>query len=389
MKFWKFAITASIILIISMDHVIAKSGKGGGKPGGEDPPPAIVSCADKGSAFPAFAYTKLQQGRKGSSGYDFFLSNADADCAVLIHTSEYKGNDLEFSYSQNGNDGVLIWRQDNNEYAGRKDADKNFDRIKMIRFQTSAKEVTSLPLTSTTVAVTTADHNSFRYIDLSADGNRIAVSVGNNDAGGNTINSIREIDVFGCSSNCAISSALYSHDEFLFLGLSYSSFGDRIYYSSKFRNSSTDVLAGQNYLAFIEKSGISWTSPRYITIEGNGLHGDVGYFRLPDVAITDLGDGPTEVLAFGFSTALVSTLTLQIIDVGTCSAIGSGDCLSSGESSIVETIADGRKPSFDNKFSVNSVFYTEASSNSNIKEYNLMTDNAAVLVSGFQADSGY
>jgi hypothetical protein len=365
------------------------NGGGGGKPGGEDPPPEVTSCADKTSFFPAFAYTAQKLNSKGIYGYDFYLSNADGDCAIKIHTSDYQGNDLEFSYSQNGNDGVLIWRQDNNEYAGRKDVDAQYDRIKMIRFQTSAIEVTaSLPLASTTVAVTTANHNSFRYIDLSADGNKIAVSVGNNDAGGETVNSISEIDVSSCFSNCSLSAPLLTSTESLTNGLGYSPFMDRIYYTGKYRDNSPDPLVGQYYIAFIENQGGSWSPPRFVTLSGNGFHGDPSYFRQPDVAIADLGYGPTEVLAFHYlQSSDTSAFDVQIIDVGTCSAAGAGDCLSSGESSIFSDIFDGKNASFNDKSNATSILFT--TSTGIIIEHDLISGYEVNLADGFQADSGY
>ena len=395
--------TATNILIASILAIFftttgfaKKGGNGGGKPGGEDPPPPETSCAGYASDFPAFAYTVQNRNRKGVVGYDMFLSNADADCAVKIHTSGYKGNDLEFSYSQNGNDGVIVWRQDNNEYGGRKDADLQYDRIKMIRFQTEAEAVTSpLPLASSTVAVVTADHNSFRYIDLSADGNNIAVSVGNNDEGF-TINTIREIDISGCSSDCAVSSALYSHTEFAFVGLAYSSFGDRIYFTSAFRSASTDPRANQEYVAFIEKQLVSelvsWSVPRIVTISGNGLHGNnPSYFRQPDVAIANLSDGPTEVLAFHYSQFNVQDPnTLMVLDMKTCSATpgpDADDCLSTGESSIALDVSDGRNVSFNDKVDATSMLFTTDSGI--IIEHDLISGYEIVLVDGFQADSAH
>lgn len=369
-----------------------------GKPPKDDPPPPEVpSCAVKDSDFPAFAYTVQITNRKGIVGWDFYLSNADADCEVKIHTSDYRGNDLEFSYSQNGNDGVIVWRQDNNEYAGRRDVDAQFDRIKMISFETGGEKgkevVTSLPVQSTTVAVTTADHNSFRYIDLSEDGNTIVTSMGNNDAGGETINSINEIDISNCSSNCGPSAPLYSHDEFAFVGLSYSTFGDRIYFTSAFRSSSTSPLAGQHYLAFIEKSGVAWTSPRFLSISNNGFYedfggADSGYWRQPDVAIADIGDDATEVVAFGLMDRPNDMIVVQIIDVGNCASEAEGfdDCLTSGESTIIENISNGMRVSFDNKIDATGVYIT--SQTRDIIKHDFIGANA-ILGHGEQADSAH
>ena len=69
------------------------NGGGGGKPGGEDPPPEVTSCADKSSDFPAFVYTKVNSNKRGSPvGHDFYLSNANGDCSVLIYSSSYKSS---------------------------------------------------------------------------------------------------------------------------------------------------------------------------------------------------------------------------------------------------------------------------------------------------------
>jgi len=389
---------ASILALFLMPTSFAKKG-GGGKPPPE-PEPVETSCADaeSDSDFPAFAYTVQKSGRKGVSGYDFYLSNADGDCSIKIHTSDYKGNDLEFSYSQYGIDGVIVWRQDNNEYGGRKDADLNADRIKLIRFKTSNKVVTTpLPLASSVVAVVNpgsgeTGRNSFRYIDLSGDASTILVSHGDNiNYPGFTHNSIREIDISNnCSSNCSMSAPLISTTEHITIGLSYNADQSRIYYTGKYRNNSSDpLLVGQYYVAFIENQGASWSAPRFITLSGNGLHGDPNYFRQPDVAIADLdnGNGYTEVLAFHYTQRNDSSAAaVQIIDVGSCTAVGSEDCLVSGKSSVFSDIFDGHNVSFNDKSSATSILF--ATSTGIIMERDLLSGIEKVLVDGWQADSG-
>lgn len=391
MNIYRVAISVIAMLLICIAQVDAKPGNGGGKPKPppEPPPPTETSCAGYVSDFPAFAYTVQKGSSRRISGYDFYLSNVDGDCSIKIHTSDYNEGLLEFSYSQNLNNGVIVWRQSFNEYGGRKDADRLYDRIKLIRFETEAKAVTSsLPLASTTVAVTTANHNGFPNIDLSADGETIAVSVGNNDAGFE-INTISEIDISICSAECDISAPLITSAKHYIGGLGYSPFMDRIYYVGFYHDDPSEPLAGQRFVAFIEKQGIAWSDPRFVTLSGNGLHGNSNYFRAPDVAVMDYGLGLTEVVAFNYEYYDSQWQdTLMILDVGNCSATaGPGDCFSLGDASVFKNIADGgTDASFDNKFNATSLFATQDTSV--IVKHDLLTNAEVIVTDGFQADSG-
>jgi len=385
-------LTILTFCILFVPLSFAKKG-GGGKPPVEPPPPVEVSCANYDSAFPFFAYQKLKTGRKGAvSGTEIYLSNADGDCSILVYSSGSIDNRSDLSYRQNGNDGVIVWKQHTDETASRKDANRYQDIIKVVRFQTSNKEVTSsLPLSANTVAKSGDDTNGFRFIDLSHDGNTVLISYGDNTTtGGNgTINSIREMDISSCSSNCSLSAPLYSHTESGIHGLGYSPSGNRIYFASKYLNASAHALAGQTYVAFIEKQNGAWSVPRFVTSESNGAYsGDVSYFFQPDVAIADLGNGLTEVLAIEVYRAADQSHEVQVIDVGICSAAGSGDCVSSEDSFIEVNISDARFASFDNVSSANSLFFS-SNSTDDIYEYTLGSGGSGLVTRayGHQADA--
>ena len=361
----------------------AKKG-GGGKPPPEPPPPVAPTCIDYSSAFPAFAYIKINTSRKGST--KFYLSNAAGDCTVLIHTANIGAFTTDFAYRQNGVDGVLVWKQPYDENAGRKDATKYFDRIKMIKFQVGNKEVTSLfPLSVYEVASSTATNNGFDKIDLSPDASKIAVSYGNSDTP--PLHSIREIDISVCVTDCPMID-LYSHEESLFNGLSYSTFGDRIYFTSKFNDDSSSPLAGQSYVGFIEKESSVWNvPPRILTISNNGSYSGnlaISDFRRTTVSIADFGDGATEIIAFDIDNREGFFIT-QVIDVGDCIVGGSGDCISTEESRIVKDIFDGYNANFDNGSNATSVLLSTSAGI--IKRHNLSSGHEDNLVSGDQADA--
>lgn len=231
------------------------------------------------------------------------------------------------------------------------------------------------------------NRNSFRFIDLSEDGNKIAVSHGDNTTG-STINSIREIDITFCSSGCSLSGPLFSTTEHITQGLSYNPDQTRIYYTGRYRTASSYPSAGQYHVAFIEKQGVSWSAPIFVTLSGNGLHGVPSYFRQPDVARADLGNGYTEVLAFHYTQYNDSgAAVVHIIDVGSClpSIVGAADCLSTGKSSDFSVIFDGHNVSFNDKSSATSILFT--TSTGIIIERDLLSGHEIPLVDGFQADS--
>lgn len=362
-------------------------GKGGGKPPPDPEPPVETSCYDYESAFPSFAYAVQTSGRKGNTGYDIFLSNADGDCSILIHTTGYKGNNFELAYSQSGNNGVITWKQSTNENAGRKDPSVNWDQIKVLRFTASNKEMTtSLPLALGAVANSGADGITYKAIDLSSDGNTIVVSYA--DA---SDNSVRLIDISNCSSNCSLGAPLYSHlRDFAssMRGLSFNAAANRIYFSSRYNSNN------MNFVAFIEKSGTTWSLPRMVTTDTNGSYGaNVAYFLELDVASFDFGYGLKDAVAVQVNKsqdAVVGpTFYTQLINVGSCSTVGSGDCVSSGDSVIVEDIALTADPSFDNKSSANSLLLSTAKTdNSDIVEYDIMSRSTTVRAFGWQAESG-
>jgi len=390
MKVRKAAITASIILIISMGQVSAKPGNGGGKPGGGEEPPVVTSCSDKTSAFPAFAYTRLKTAKRNSiSGFDIYLSNADGDCSVMVYSSSFGDKNIDLTYRQIGNDGIIAWRQNGDENAGRRDNAQLHDLIKVVRFQASNKEVTSaLPLAANTVANSGHQFIGLNSIDLSQDGNTIlfyhadGVTRAAEDV---AVQTIREMDISSCLSNCNQNVLLFSSDIENFHNVSYSPSGNRIYFSGGIH--SGDVRVSQGYIAFIEIQNGVWSTRRELTYEGNGYYGSnfTGFstFRDLDVALVDLGSGvPTEAVTYTFNNIATGQFYVHLIDMKNCSISGSGDCLSSGKSSFELSIEDAKFPDFNN----NALLFSADSSN-NIYQYIFDSSNLSIVASGGEADS--
>jgi hypothetical protein len=97
----------------------------------------------------------------------------------------------------------------------------------------------------------------------------------------------------------------------------------------------------------------------------------------------DIGDDAfTEAVSYTFNNVDTRQFDTHIINVGNCSVSGSGDCLSSGESTLPITIADAKFPSFHN----NSLLFSSDSSD-DIYEYSISTLDLRIVASGNEADS--
>lgn len=362
-----------------------------------------TSCIDKPSDFPAFAYTTITGG--GGSpvvGFDIYLSNADGDCSELLHSVSANESEIDLSYRQSGDSGIIAWRQNGDENAGgrkgkKSDDTKLHDVIRVIRFETSGKEIISpLPLLPDTVANSGDRWLSFQSIELSANGNRIliyhfdGITRADEDVG---IQTIREMDIFNCSSDCAQTVLYTSSDIENFHNVSYSPSGNRIYFSGGIHTNSSDPRASQGYISFIEFENGTWSDRRDLTFEGNGFYGSnysgSGTFREIDVALVDLGDGvPREVLSHTFvNVATNYQLDVHVIDVGSCSINGTEDCVLSGESSLVLSIADAKFPSFNNGPSSSTLLFS-ADSAEQIIEYDFLTEGVSVVALGNESDTG-
>ena len=152
---------------------LAKPGKGKG--GGDPDPPKQTSCAAHDSEFPSFAFTKVSYSRKGSvEGHDIYLSNADGTCFVLLAAlSGVSSIDLDLKYWQSGATGRVVWRQGVDESKRARFSDYRHDLIKLVRFETQNKEITS---TEVFTAKNSGDPDvEYNSIDLSSDGQVVLV----------------------------------------------------------------------------------------------------------------------------------------------------------------------------------------------------------------------
>jgi len=373
-----------IMFLLSVSVAEAKPGNGNGKPGGGGEDPPATSCADKPSVFPAFAYTVIKGGRK-SKATNIYLSNADGDCSALIHTAVEVEH---LSFRLIGNSGTIAWVQYQDENFSSKDSRSKYDLIKVLRFQVDSKEVTSVDSVET-VANSGSDRIYFESTGLSYDGQFVAFI--RSDVivvvQGTYIQDIREIDISICSSNCN-QNIIYttSYPKSLY-SLSYSPRNNRVFFSGGINTSSDDERASQAYISFIEKQNGLWSAPRELTYEGNGSYGDnyTGFvtFSELDVALVDFGNSVlSEAVSYRFKNIFTGQRDVHVINTNNCSVADSGDCLSSGESSMEFTIADALLPSLSH----DSLLFSSNSSN-NIYKYSFSSANLSVVAKGYAADS--
>ncbi|MFC1720329.1 hypothetical protein ACFL00_04225 [Pseudomonadota bacterium] len=387
-----------MILILALPQVAAaKPGKGGGgNPGGEDPGTYNGStCINSSSTFPAFAYTKLIiGGRKGTSvtGYEIYVSNEDGDCSVLVYASSAAYEDYsDLSYRQIGNDGVIAWRQYADETVSGGNNSLN-DLIKVIRFEVIDQAVvTQLPLSADVVANSGDKYIGYPSIDLSRDGNTIlfihadSVTRAAEDV---VVWTIREMDISNCSSNCDQSVLFSSSDIENLHNVSYGLGENRIYFSGGIHTNSGDDRASQGYIAFIEYVNGAWSTRRELTYQGNGYYGTdysgSSTFKDISTALIDLGNGvPSEALSYTFFNVTSGQAEVHVIDVGSCSVSASGDCLSSGESSLVAEINDARFSSLGGNY-----MYFSSDSSDDIYRYDFGSSSLTSVALGNEVASG-
>ena len=384
MKAWKVTTSSLLVLIICMGQVNAKPGNGGGKPGGEDPP-AVTSCASFSSAFPAFVFNQVKLGRKGTiSGHDIFLSNKDGDCTVKLASTSDNSDQIDLKLKADSFSGMVVWRQTNDDKASRKSGGERFDVIRSVNFQVSKKEVTSISSVQTLI---NSGSNDIEYnsIDLSVDAKTLLVMFAQ-PGESSYYTSLHEMDISNCSSNCSLNIIYTESPDLVVLDAKYNDDSNRIYLAGYYKNiGSNESLAGVGYISFIENQIGSWSSQRHVALENNGLFGsDYSYpypFKYLDVASADLGSGATESVAYTFYNPATSHFEVQVIDAGNCTVSGSGDCLNRGEASIEVVIDDAT----DASLTSNSVRFSSAS-NSDIFEYNFLTQSFNAIGSGYETD---
>jgi len=379
MKVWKVTITALAVLMVCMGQVNAKPGKGGGKPGGGEPPPAVNSCSDYASDFPAFAYTVQKSARKGTSGTEFYLSNADGDCSILIYTTSYVFN-IWLKYTQVGNSGIIAWSQAKDENASKKEPD--IDRIKMLRFNLSGKEIiNALPLYSTDVDVNTFPGNTgFDGVSISPDGTRIVYAAGE-VSGSNVIHSLNELNINGCSSNCLNNRIFASVDSHVYF-LSYNVAGDRIYFIHGIEDLYGPGMGGHT-VSFVEYADGNWSSPRIVLADNNDRYDPVNSgadVSFSDISVANIdleNDGSfEEVVSFRVHNSALNRSTIELVDTTNCGDSGTGTCLQTGDSYVLlDSLAGYHQDLTDSETFLYSL-------DGNIWEYDLNTDFGRIVVQG-------
>jgi hypothetical protein len=202
-------------VLLAQPHANAK-----GKPS-PPPPPPITSCAGASGTFPSLAYVVPVPGKtKTDPGdTDIYIANSDGTCAIrLFSIANY--NYLQhvlLDYRQIGDHGRIIWYQSDPNVAR---GDPQQFLIEMLDFHISdGAVVESLPLTPSTIYE--SGSVAIDSTALAADGNTVYYS---SEIG--TTDSLYEIDISSCSSNCVSSPPFYSANAALW---SLSAQGNRVY----------------------------------------------------------------------------------------------------------------------------------------------------------------
>lgn len=384
-----FKLSLLSILAIGLNHTspaFAKKGGegggggGGGKPGGEDPP-AVTSCAEKTSEFPAFAYVETINSRKGSNS-DIYLSNADGDCAILVHSTDTEANNL--SYALNGNEAVIAWVENiDNSYRTR-DPRYRQDTIKVLRVQTSNKAISS---TGSVDSVLISGDESLIYsdMDMSEDGNFIVFSYDYISVSGSMSQDIREVEISSCPTDCSDSLLYSATSEEVITSVTYNSSANRIYFTGSMSPNSSGPYAGFNLISFIEDQGGIFSSAVVLAAENSGDYGNDfsarGVLNSADAGSAYLGSDLVEAVAYRFHNVSTGKDEVHIIDAGICSVTSPGDCLANGKSSIEVMIEDGDLPSL----SSDSLLFSSSVDDS-LYRYDFVSRQLSLVGSGTQAD---
>ena len=320
-----------------------KGGKLGGGGGGDSAPD--LSCASHSSDFPTFAYVDTKLGRKSSSS-DIYLSNADGDCAILVHSTSTEANNLSFAL--NGNDVVIAWVENfDTNYKSRSTLYRQ-DSIKVLRLSASNKVLSSLGFVET---VLSSGDESLIYsgMDLSDDANFV-VYIFDDPTSGSYIQSLREVDISSCSSSCS-SSAIYtvSDSNEVITSVSYNSAANRVYFTGSFGPNASSPYAGFNLISFVEDQSGVFSSAVILAAENSGYYGSDysarGVIMDVDAGTADLGSGAVEAVSYRFYNVNTGRNEVHVIDADSCSTSSTGDCLANGESSVEVIVDDAELPS--------------------------------------------
>lgn len=302
------------------------------KPHEEPPPPPPgdgAACASSDD-FPAMVYSvkrvvnehkKFEETRT-----DLYLASSDGSCSIVIFSTT--SDAVGFSYSQGSTEGRIIWHQNGEENAGRKDC-TSCPVIRGVTFEVSNKEITTpLPLTATTIYThPVGDFVGLIDLELSPDGSRLFYSFEQSDPTVSWLDTLHVIDLTTCSQNCS-PTLVHSLANTGIPGVSASPAGKRVFIGRH------DRVTGINTVAVTEEQSGTWSTFRDVV-----TNQDIGYASLNSQFVSAAlwdhdGDGTeTEVLAFDRGDG-----SFDIFDVENCSTNGSSQsCLAQGEATIVRT----------------------------------------------------
>ena len=322
------------------------NGDGGGKPGDDHPPPPQPQPTSCPGDFPAFAYAveiiaKIRGNRFHTVRSDLKVSNADGSCEMIVHSvaTAVTYDDLTFDFDSDWGKYRIAYNYqsddtDTEETGGR-------PNIRVLEFSVSDDQGD----TKIDQALPLEIHKIYRFsgsnvggMDLS--GGALVFSESERFIG--EVYRIKIIESVGdCISNlgpepddsCAGPVAFQSStpENPNTIAAVFPRWGvdtSRIY----FHYHGYGLDGNGTVLAFIDRSGPSWSAPGAVTDYGN----DGGDFFHSTVALWDHdGSGPSEVVTV---TVGGDDGTLQILDIGDgCTAVASATspCLDQGLATIV------------------------------------------------------
>lgn len=315
-----------------------------GEPPPEPPPGEGAACASSFD-FPAFAFVRQDikdEGKKfETTRYTVYLANANGNCTIPLYSS-LEEQIWNISYVQSGTTGRIIWHQNGDENAGRKEC-QSCPVIKGLSFEIVDQAiVTDLPLSSSIIYKHDNGANvGIMSVVLNADQSRVYFSLDETDGQGGWDDTINDIDLNACNELCP-RNVIATYKNSGMIGLSLNSSEDRLYFSRQDTNFTPELSAA----SFIENQGGVWTYVRDIV-----TNRDPGFedFKPIATASTDWdydGDGvQTEVIAYGIE----DFGTYDIFDASTCLAgLAENSCLGNSEATAIRIGESGWDPKFSN-----------------------------------------
>jgi hypothetical protein len=324
----RHAVCATFVATVAATLTLVNTAAVAAKPAPQPPPSTPTSCIGVVGVgvFPTMVYlkTKYKTVKRGGGttvydGSDMYLADSNGKCRILILGSTYQ---VAFSYRQIGIEARVAFLEANS--------------IRLLKFTVANGIVGSLPLSPAIVYTPSSIPGGVNDVELSADGQTIYFTEETKTIDGRWIDTLYSIRA-DCSSSC-IPQSLYTFNEDNGVsGLSVNSTDDRIYMSIH------DRVPDIRTISFLQKQDGVWSSLRHVVSDQDG-----GYESVSGFAATAIGrSNSTDLLAVVVEST--SGVTTDIIDVTACAAAPSvppASCLSSSQSSIVESGITGGGTSF-------------------------------------------